>query len=307
MDTRQIDHFLAAFEHRNLRAAAAELHLSQPALTKSLQRLEETLGVRLFDRGRFGVQPTMFGIAFARRARLLRAELERAKRELSDLKGATAGHAIIGAGPTEAAELLPRALEQLTRENPEVSVGVEYGLNAWLMPAVRRGDVEFAVSSVPAVATDPEVEHEILHVDFGAVAARAGHPLTRKATLTLADLLNYEWVLARRDEMERRMIDDAFLARGLAPPVPSVETTSTTLMKSMIALSDFVTFMPTQLIRWDIRAGRIAQLDVEIPGAIRHVGITRRRGAVLSPVAEALAGALRDASTSFPEWRQITT
>lgn len=299
MDTRQIDHFLAAIEHGNLRAAAGALHLSQPALTKSLQRLEAALGVRLFERGRFGVEATMFGTAFARRARLLKAELARAKRELSDLKGATAGHATIGSGPTEAAELLPLALDSLSRERPEVTIAVEHGLNAWLMPAVRHGDIEFALSSVPGVSTDPEIEHEILHEDYGVAAARAGHPLTRKKNLRLADLLDYGWILARQNEIERRILDDAFLAEGLQPPRPSIETTSTTLIKGMISNSDYLTFIPAQLIQWDIQAGRIAELDIEIPGAIRHVGVTCRRGAVLSPVAEALLQVLRTLSRDF--------
>jgi DNA-binding transcriptional LysR family regulator len=299
MDTRQFDHFLAAIEHGNLRAAAEELHLSQPALTKSLQRLEASLGVRLFERGRFGVVPTMFGTAFARRARLLKAELARARRELSDLKGATAGHATIGSGPTEAADLVPIALDLLSRKSPQATIGVEHGLNEWLMPAVRHGDIEFAVSSVPLVAADPEIEHEILHDDYGFAAARAGHPLTRKKNLRLSDLLGYDWILARRNEIERRSLDDAFLADGLPPPRPSVETTSTTLMKAMISNSDFLTFMPAQLVKWDIRAGRIAKLDIELPGAIRHVGITRRRDAVLSPLAAALQDVLREVSRDF--------
>lgn len=299
MDTRQFDMFLAAMAHGNLRAAAEEMHLSQPALTKSLQRLEASLGVRLFERGRFGVEPTMFGHAFARRARLLTAELAHARQELSDLKAATAGQATIGSGPTEAADLLPLALDHLTRDRPGVAVTVEYGLNASLMPAVRRGDVEFAVSSVPAVSDDPEIEHEILHDDYGVAVARAGHPLTTKRGLQLADLLDYNWILARRDEIERRILDDTYLAQGLAPPRPSIETTSTTLMKSMVANSDFLTYMPAQLVQWDIRAGRIARLDIEIAGGLRHVGVTRRRGAVLSPVAEALLDALRTVSRDF--------
>lgn len=299
MDTRQIDHFLAAIEHGNLRLAAVELHISQPALTKSLQRLEEILGVRLLERGRFGVEPTMFGHAFARRARLLKAELDRAQREMTDLKGATAGHAIIGAGPTEATRLVPLALDRLAAERPEITIAVEYGLNAGLMPAVRRGEIEFAVSSVPAISADPDIEHELLHGDLGVAAARAGHPLTKKKRLRLTDLLDYGWVLARRDEIERRVLDDAFLTEGIPPPRPTIETTSTTLMKAMVSNSDFLSFMPSELIQWDLDAGRIAKLEVDIPGAVRHVGITRRRGDVLSPVAEALVDALRTVSREF--------
>ena len=68
-------------------------------------------------------------------------------------------------------------------------------------------------------------------------------------------------------------------------------------MKALTSTSDFLSFMPAELIQWDLQARRIAKLDIEIPGAVRHMGITRRRGAVLSPVAEALQEALREIST----------
>ena len=139
MDYRKVQLFLAAVRHGNLTEAAAELGLSQPALSKSLKALERSLGVRLLERGRFGVSPTLFGQALLQHGQVVEAELRHALGEIEALKGARQGHVRVGCGPTEANRLLPRALQRLAEREPGVRVTVLYGLNEALMPWVKQG------------------------------------------------------------------------------------------------------------------------------------------------------------------------
>lgn len=299
MDYRRIQLFLAAVRHGNMTEAAAELEISQPALSKSIKALEKSLGVRLLERGRFGVTPTPYGEALVAHGSVIEAELRNAVGEIDALKGATRGHVLVGCGPTEATRLLPQALLAMLRTHPELKVSVLYGLNETLMPLVKNGEVDFALSSVPARATDADLAHDQLLGEAGAVVARSGHPLARRRGVAPADLLAQVWILARRRELERVAFDDLFRAHELEPPEPVIESTSTVLMKAVVMQSDMLTFIPRELIWWEEKAGQLVALDVSGSQWVRRVGITRRRRGSLSPAARQLIEALRQSAQSL--------
>ena len=299
MDYRRIQHFLAAVRHGNLTEAAATLEISQPALSKSIKALEKSIGARLLERGRFGVRPTPYGEALVTRGNMIEAELRNAQSEIDAMKGARRGHVLIGCGPTEANRLLPLAIAKLNRSNPDLRITALYGLNESLMPWVKQGEVDFALSSVPMQTIDPELTHERLFTESGVVVARVGHPLAKKRNLSMAELARHPWVLPRRREMERRALDDLFLAHGLTIPDAVVETTSTVLMKSMLMQSDFLTFLPRELIYWELQAGQLTTLALSGPTWDRAVGITRRARGSLNVASRVLIEALREAAAKF--------
>lgn len=299
LDHRLLRHFAAAARHGNLTDAAGELRISQPALSKSIKALEAALGVRLLERGRFGVAPTPFGERLLVRASAIESEIDAAEREIDAMKGVMRGELVIGCGPSEATRLLPQALALLRAEQPSLRVTVLYGLNEALMPMVRRGEIEFALSSVPQTASDPTLSHRTLHTDTAAVIARSGHPLAAKRRVEPSDLTGYAWVLARRRELERRALDELFLNAGLRPVAAAIETTSAVLMKSVLLETDTLSFLPREMIHWEERAGLLCALRLAAPRWERAVGITQRRSAQPSAGAAALAAALERAAAAL--------
>jgi DNA-binding transcriptional LysR family regulator len=295
IDHRRLAHLVAAARHGSLSAAAAQLGLSQPALSKSIRGLERDLGMRLLDRGRHGVVPTEAGEALIARGHAIEAELRAAADEVESLRDAARGRVTIGCGPSEATRLLPMAMESLHASDPGLRVTVLYGLNEVLMPMVRSGEVDFALSSVPRTASDPELQHEVLHGDSAAVVAHVDHPLAHRRSVRPAELVGQRWVLARRRELERRALDDLLLQAGLQPIEAEIETTSATLMKAVVLRGRHLSFMPREMIHWEERAGLLRALPVAAQWA-RSVGITRRRGGVQTPAAATLAAALRAAA-----------
>ncbi|MGE0311832.1 MAG: LysR family transcriptional regulator [Lautropia sp.] len=293
LDYRRIVHLATAARCGSLSAAAAELGVSQPALSKSIATLEAGLGVTLLERGRFGVRPTRFGEAIVERGNVLEAEMRGIVDDIAVMKRAASARLVIGCGPSEATRLLPQTLLALAAERPELKVTVLYGLNETLMPMVRRGDIEFALSSVPRTASDPDLKHEILYGDSAAVIARPDHPLARRRRITPHDLLGRRWVLARRRELERKALDDLFLDAGLRPPEPQTETTSAILLKTMVLQGEVLSFLPRELIHWEARAGQLVCLDVVAPAWERVVGVTTRRRGRPGSAARALVAALR--------------
>lgn len=293
MDYRKVQFFLAAVRCGSLTEAAAELEVSQPALSKSIKALEKSLGVPLLDRGRFGVSPTPYGQALMQHGQVVEAELRHALGEIAALKGSQRGHVIVGCGPTEANRLLPLALMAWQQSHPELKVTVLYGLNESLMPWVKQGEVDFALSSVPARASDADLVHETLFTETAVVVARADHPLAQRRQVGASELLNQTWILPRQRELERLAFDDFFLAHQLTPPSAQIETTSTALMKALVMQSDALTFIPQELIHWEAQAGQLVALPVVGTDWARRVGITRRRSGSRSAACLSLQASLK--------------
>jgi trigger factor len=201
----------------------------------------------------------------------------------------------------EAEQRLKRslALQALAKDQPEIQVTVLYGLNEALMPWVKQGEVDFALSSVPTRTTDPDLSHERLLTETATVVARAGHPLAQHKVVTPDLLTPYPWVLPRKRELERLAFDDYFVAQGLEPPTAQVETTSTVLMKSMVMQSDALTFIPAELIYWEVRAGQLLALQASGNQWARQVGITRRRKGSMSPASQRLLAAVKSVAKNF--------
>ncbi len=293
MDFRKVQFFLAAVRCGSLTEAAAELGVSQPALSKAIKALERSLGVPLMERGRFGVVATPFGEALRYHGQVVEAEFRHAAGEIESLKGAQKGHVTLGCGPTEATRLLPLALARVSQARPELKVSVLYGLNESLMPSVKQGEIDFALSSVPRRAQDPDLLHETLFTESAVVVARADHPLARLRQIAPALLAQQQWVLPRQRELERQAFDDFFRSHGLNPPTAQVETTSTVLMKSMVMQSDALTFIPHELIYWEERARQLRPLSVSGVEWVRPVGMARRRQGALSPASRFVMECLR--------------
>ncbi|MEP7244534.1 MAG: LysR family transcriptional regulator [Gammaproteobacteria bacterium] len=300
MDVLKLRQLAIIIKYGSFAGAADALGISQPALSKSIRSLEQGLGVQLLERGRFGALPTQFGLALARHADAVDAELRTAAETIASLKSAKTGHLRIGCGPSEATRLLPMALRRIGLQSPGIKVTVLYGLNEALTPMVKHGEVDFALSSISTQSTDPDIKQIPLHEDSAAVIARPMHPLlAQRKPLHAQQLLDQQWVLARHHELERRALDDLFHQSALQPPEATIETTSAVLMKSVVMQSDFLTFLPRELIFWEERAGQLRALKLIAPSWRRVVGVTMRARSAPSPSADAMINELKRAASEF--------
>lgn len=299
LDIRRLRHLRAAVAEGSLSGAAERLGLTQPALSASIKSLEADLGVTLLERHRYGVAGTSYAETLLEHFQRVEAELHAAWTRIAHLRQGAATHLQIGCGPSEATRLLPRALEHLRQHHPKIRVYVEYGLNERLMPMVRHGEIECALSSIPSSTTHPDLRHRTLYVDQAVVIARAQHPLANRARVTPQDLARQPWVLARRWELERRAIDELFADAGVPPPAAVVETSSAVLMKTLVMQTDCLSFVPLEMIHWERQAGYLRALPAAGPSWERHVGLTTRRDAAPGPALAALAESLEVAARAL--------
>lgn len=150
MDLRRLEYFLSVAKHLSITAAAAELGLAQPTLTKSIRLLEEELGVSLFERLPRGVDLTEFGRSLLRHAQAMHVQARDALNEIEGLRGGTIGMVTIGAGPSWLRRHLPRAVARTLSRNPSLRVRIDGGFDDALLRALRHGEVDFVVSELPS-------------------------------------------------------------------------------------------------------------------------------------------------------------
>ncbi|MBY8605410.1 MAG: LysR family transcriptional regulator [Burkholderia sp.] len=293
MDTRDLEYLLAVERHGSIGKAAEALGLSQPALTKAVQRLEAQVGVTLFERTANGMTATPAGARFVARAQRIALEFDDAMQEMRAIRGGEQGIVRIGYSPTVPNAFVLGACRQLIRERPAARLRLRCRLARELLDLLAAGELDLVVAPEPQ-QPDPALDTIALFDDRLTVLADAAHPLQRKRALTLADLADQEWLLPEATIPVRHRIDDAFRARGLPAPRLRVETDfgNTSLLQllhgtSLLCVGGADALdQVTGLRALDLKAGEL-ELD-------RRIGAMHRAGAYVPPLAQRMIALLQD-------------
>lgn len=278
----------------SLLRAAQGMNMTQSAITKALQELEATAGVRLFERSNRGALPTPFGEAMIAHARVILTQIQHADQELADLRDGSGGKVAIGTLLSAAVELLPAAIAQVLQSRPNLTIRIVEGTNDSLMPQLRQGALDLIVGRLPVFRQRDGIRQEALMADDARIVARKGHPLMRKRNLSLAQLLDCHWILPRQETTLRRQIDDAFRAEGLRPPLCAVESISVLTNRALLMGTDYLAIWPVRLAESEARRGLLSILPVRLPATMGQIGISTRMTGRLSPAAQVVIAALRD-------------
>ena len=279
-----LDYFLAVARHGQVRRAALELDVSQPAVTKGIQRLEAELGFPLFERSRRGMAITGVAMRFHERVVSLRANLGEAVREAADLHLGELGLLRVGVSPLYAQRLFVPACLALRRERPAARLSVRMGLNASLLLALRRGDVDLCISALPDATADDLAATELFSDDL-CMVVRSGHPLLSRRRLGLASLAEVQWMLPGPEVAGRRSVEARLAQAGLPPPRVGVEVNdSAAPLTELLRRTDLVALMSEAMLA--TQAGRgLAALPFAEARFTRRIGVTTRSPQALPPLA----------------------
>lgn len=212
-DLSGLHRFLAVVEAGSLNKAAETLHISQPALTKSIQMLEQQLGVELFVRGARGVSLTSYGRAVHFRGRLIEAEVARLQDEVLALRDLSFGKVRIGAppGPGFHTVTLPAATLRLIGAGRKLSVHISMGTREQLLPVLRQGALDFIVAVLENGESSSDLVQVPLFEDRNAIMVRPNHPLLLQASPGIEDIANYPWfVMSESVALERSLRESAY-------------------------------------------------------------------------------------------------
>lgn len=283
MEIRQLRHFLALMETKSYWRAAEQSNLTPQALSKSIRRFEESLGVRLFDRDSRSVRPTLFAERIASYARNIDAEARSLRRDLDQLLGTGTNQLTVGAGAAAAMQVAAAAILAVRRKNPKLTVTVMEGTLESLMPQLGNGKLDVIVGIMTTDSIDPLIGHQVVNLERYHVFGRVGHPLADRSRVPLAELGDYPWITGADEDFASNAVRASFEALGLEPPRAQFRTDSVTFAVSLAQQSDTLFLLPREMVRRDVNAGHLAIIDVDAEPWARPTAVFFRKNSTRSP------------------------
>lgn len=290
---RQLKAILAIGEHLNLSKAARALGVSQPALTKSLHEIEDTLGVPIFDRTTRGARPNAYGAAVLERARRILAEVDRINDDISRIKAGDAGTIAIGALPVAAAGLLPVVVARLRQDHPGLEIRITQGTTDTLLAKVAAGELDVMIGRLYETILADDFHREVLYEEPLSVMVRAGHPLLARQPITAGDLIRCDYVLPALFQKVGEEIARALIDIGVPPSPTTLRSNDFFFIRETLLSTDLVTVLPRVILAGDISRGLIKTVATTFPPNVRPVGLVSLRGRPRPAGIAALAKSLR--------------
>jgi DNA-binding transcriptional LysR family regulator len=303
LDLRQLRHVLALDRYRNFARAAEAIGLSQPALTRSLQNLEETIGARLFDRDRNRMEPTAVGERLIAQAGPLVSMARELERDLDQVIRLEGGLLRVGAGPFPADISVGTAVGRLVRQHPRLLV--DLSVDDWpeLVRGVLLGELDVAICESSSAMEDDQLSVEALPRHQAMFYCRAEHPLAGQSDLTIEDVKRYPLAMT---SLPQRL---SFLAGShefpLRKDLPDGASTGeiraeTVLLACQIVLeSDAISAALPRQIERDVALGKLVILPLEMPSLHTGYGIVRLARRTPSPAVVEFLKLLREVESSL--------
>ncbi|MDO7929694.1 MULTISPECIES: LysR family transcriptional regulator [Pseudomonas] len=294
MDLRDLAYFEIIAELGHLGRAAQKLNRSQPALSKSIQRLEESLGTRLFERDGRRIKLTPVGELLKVRGKQLQQSVAETQREIRDFANGVMGNIRLGCAASMADHLLPHLTATLLSRAPQITLNLVIGQDDLLRESLFSGRLDMVIC--PQYEADPLLQFHALFDDEAVVVASRHHPLF-SAGYELRDLCQYQWVLPASTVPARRWIDNAFQSRDLPLPQVQIETTSISLLPRLIGETNLLSFLARETLEDVKGVTHLREVRLKETTMKRTIVVFVRAGAYLSPAAQMLLSVLKDDGT----------
>ncbi|BCA39524.1 MULTISPECIES: LysR substrate-binding domain-containing protein [Kluyvera] len=294
---RHLHTFVAVAQQGTLGRAAETLNLSQPALSKTLNELEQLTGTRLFERGRLGAQLTLVGEQFLTHAVKVLDALNTAGQALIRKEGVNNDVVRIGALPTAALGVLPAVIGQFHQQQKDVTLQVATMNNTMLLAALKSGDIDLGIGRM----SDPELmtglNYELLFLESLKLVVRPDHPLLHE-NITLSRVLEWPVVVSPKGTVPRQNAETLLQSQGCKMPAGCIETLSASLSRQLTVDFNYIWFVPSGAVKDDLRRGVLTALPIATQGQGEPIGILTRVDTPLSSGAQTLLSAVRKSMPS---------
>ncbi|EDI8028396.1 LysR family transcriptional regulator [Salmonella enterica] len=284
---RHLHTFVAVAQQGTLGRAAETLNLSQPALSKTLNELEQLTG-----RGRLGAQLTVPGEQFLTHAVKVLDALNTAGQALNRKEDASADVVRVGALPTAALGILPAAIGRFHQQQKSTSLQVATMNNTMLLAGLKSGEIDLGIGRM----SDPELmgglNYELLFLESLKLVVRPGHPLLQE-TITLSRVMEWPVVVSPKGTVPRQNAEALLQSQGCKMPAGCIETLSASLSRQLTVDYDYVWFVPSGAVKEDLRQATLVSLPVPTQSAGEPIGILTRVDIPLSTGAQMLIAAIR--------------
>jgi LysR family pca operon transcriptional activator len=284
--------FLEVARLRSVVNAAELLNISQPAVSKTIQELEQLLGGSLFDRSKRKLFLTPFGEVFNRYASTSLTAL----RQGIDVARGTHEATIVrvGALPTVSARILPDAVQAFTAAGSGVHTRVLTGPNDYLLSLLRTGDVDFVIGRMAEPEAMVGLSFEHLYSERVVMVVRPGHPLLSERAFDLPMIEAYQTLMPTPNSVIRNLVDRLLLAHGITRLRDEIETVSNAFGRAYVRQTDAIWIISEGVVAVDVAEGQLALLPVDTSETTGPVGLTTRTDTASTLAAGSLQQAVRD-------------
>lgn len=279
---QDIQYFLAVVEAGQLSGAAEELGVTQPALSKAMQRVEREFGLRLLERNARGVLLTSAGIRVAEQMRRLQADYADIVLLADEMRAQQAGLLRVGVTDTTGRNRMIAVMASLLKQRPGLRVRIRVDRSDVLAAQVREGTLDLAL--VPAYGEQLNAEQTKVDNDPLIPLVRSGHPLAARSRVTLKEVAAFGWMIGPAHSAAYRALRSVFENHDLPAPTIVVEMPFSSEMNlSMLAATDLVTLVPRSLMLKTVE-DRFAVLPIAALRIPRAVVLLSRPGSDWSPL-----------------------
>jgi DNA-binding transcriptional LysR family regulator len=284
---RHLRMLVALSEHGKLGVVAEMFGISQPALSRTLNELEQMSGHQLFERHNRGLISTTQGDVIVRHAKMLLAEAQRAEYEMVVAAAGQGGSVAFGTIMTPAADYVAPALKRLFETHPTIDVSITVGSSDVLLEDVLSRRLDFAVCRIPSGMNPLWFDHIPLGKETLRVVVAANHPLAKKAVAAEDDLRQQSWVLQPHGSFLRHVVDDFIRRHGIVPA--SVVSTSDALLTMLLMLqSQRLGILAEPVARLMEEHGLLRILSIAGDISVPDFGLVKLKDRDLSASAELL-------------------
>lgn len=258
MDFQQVNTFYHVARRLNFTRAAADLNLSQPAVSRQIEALENTLGLPLFHRSHRSIALTEAGMILFRQCEQILSLVEQTKASIEALKNLESGSLAVGLSTTVGNYVLPHTILEFTQKYPGIQTSIEIDCTQKILHSVEEGSTDIAVIAGPVISNalymEPFLKDEIV------LAISRDHPLARKGKITFDSLLAYTFLIRREGSHSRQTIQNHFQQIGWKPELV-MELDTTEAMKQAIMAGTGIAFMSKYAVRFETDYGLIHTIE----------------------------------------------
>lgn len=282
MEWQQLEYFQTTAQLEHITRAAEALSISQPALSRSIARLEQELGVSLFERNGRAIVLNRYGKLFLLRVNRIMKEYQEGMREIAELTSPQYGEVSLGFLHTLGPQLVPELIRQFRAEYPHIQFQLHQSNTQTLLDRMMDGDIDLCLTSLRERDTPQQIRWAYLRSEELFVAVPVGHPLAERDAVRLDEVGNEPIVSFKMGYGLRKITDDLFQQAGIQPKV-TFEGEEVHTIAGLVASGLGVAVIPDFQ---GIDRSQVSLLPVEWPLCRRNIGMAWIEGHYLSPAAE---------------------
>lgn len=274
--------------------AAEVLHISQPAVTKTLRELEAAVGASLVERDGRGIRITRFGEVFLQHAGASLAAIQRGIDSVAREQANSEPPLRIGALPTVSARIMPQAIEKFLALETGTPVKIVTGENLVLLEQLRLDRLDLVVGRLAAPEQMMGLVFAHLYAERVVFAVRPGHPLVKARNFDFARIRDFTVLVPTQGSVIRPFVDRFLIAHGI-PRIPvEIETVSDSFGRAMVRQSDAIWIISEGVVAPDVKTGDLMLLPIETSETRGAVGLTTRAHVLDAPGVTLLANCLHE-------------